>query len=112
METPWWWLDKDIDMDNKLNIVKTVKKKEILVLTANNDKNENDAIVQSILDAHPDAQHSTKNCSHLQKIDPCLLIDENSPTLYESFIQAVNAYLSTCQKKDADSLTYTIDQGN
>ena len=53
------------------------------------DKNEKDAAVQSILDAHPDAQRSTKNYSHLQKNDPCLLIDENSPTPYESFVQAV-----------------------
>ena len=80
METPWWYLDKDIEMDDKLNIVKTVEKKEIPVSTANNDKNENDAIVQSILDAYPDAQRSTKNCSNLQKNNPCLIIDENSRT--------------------------------
>ena len=107
METPWWFLDKDIDMDNKLNIVKTVKKKEILVSTANNDKNENNAIVQSILHAHPDAQRPTKNCSHLQKIDPCLLIDENSPTLYESFVQAVETYLPPTNKNSNGTCTST-----
>ena len=99
MGTPWWYLDKDIEMDDKLNMVKTVEKKEIPVSTANNDNNENDAVVQSILDAHPDAQRSTKNCSHLQKIDPCLLIDENSPTLYESFVKAVETFLPPSNKK-------------
>ena len=66
METPWWYLDKDIDMDDELNIVKTVEK-EILVLTANNEI-KNDDVVQSIVDAHPNAQPSTKNCSHIQKL--------------------------------------------
>ena len=36
METPWWWLDENIDMDDKLNIVKTVKTKETSTLTADN----------------------------------------------------------------------------
>ena len=94
-------------MDDKLNIVKTVKTKEILVLTANNDKNENNAIVQSILDAHPDAQCPTKNYSHLQKIDPCLLIDENSPTLYESYVQAVETYLPLTNKNSNGTCTNT-----
>ena len=85
-------------MDDKLNIVKTVKTKETLLSNANNDKNEKDTIVQAILDAHPDVQRPTKNCSHLQKNDPCLLIDDNSPTLYESFVQAVETYLPPTNK--------------
>ena len=107
METPWWYLDKDIDMDDELNIVKTVQK-EIPVSPANN-KNEKDDVVQSLVDAPPNAQRSTKNCSHLRKIDPCLLIDENSPTSYESFVKAVETYLPPTNKNSNGKCTTSTD---
>jgi len=63
METPWWYLiDKDIDLDDELNIVKTVDynedenddvvqpvEQEITASTVNNEIENND-VVQSIED--------------------------------------------------------------
>ena len=99
--TPWWADDKDIEHGvDERNIVKTVDfnenknddgvqpdEQETTASTANNES-VND-VVHSI---------ENNNQSHLRKIDPCLIIDEKSPTPYESFVKAVETYLPPTNK--------------
>ena len=101
MESPCWADDKDIEYGvDERNIVKTVDfnenknddgvqpdEQETMASTANNES-VND-VVHSI---------ENNNQSHLRKIDPCLIIDEKSPTPYESFVKAVETYLPPTNK--------------